>query len=55
MREFKIACERIEATIKWKDLNFEEVKNWLIKQNRNQLKEEENESLANEKRGLIFF
>ena len=32
MREYRIACERIEATIKWKNRNYEEVKNWLVGQ-----------------------
>lgn len=32
MREYKIACEKIEATIKWKNRNYEEVKKWLLGQ-----------------------
>lgn len=31
-REFKIACEQIEARIKWKNKNYEAVKNWLLGQ-----------------------
>lgn len=29
MREYKMACERIEATIKWKNRNYDEVREWL--------------------------